>query len=563
MNVKITKVNTRCIILFAFVLIIMISPKNISAEVIPTDPPESLTPSPIPTRSQTFDDLEDEENKFLDDQYGGYRSNYEKEQLKKQQKFRSILDQFFSSWGATRSLAPTSSPSRPDPTPTGGQNSTPITSDLQGIIPTGEAPAGLCTRQIDDALAKLESYPSNIEIYKTASRQTGVAWEVLAAIHYIEATFNPNKSLISGRAIGQPEPDQGNKVYSSLLETAIDAANFFRGKRAMVEYVIQKNGMPSPTSLELLAGQFASYNSPTQGECAMEKVGSDYNLVFTGKTWSGIPDNGQCRGNGGSHTKGESFVGDRHVYATRCLDTSHEPMYFHFHYGEKVIRYESHVGAIALIRAIQKKYKDYQMPSNNQNNNPSNPNYTPVTSAGLVYYPQCSSPALPVDWSSKPMPGCNDFCNWGCGIVSSAMIFSSFSGRRLDPLQFVNYYVSQGAPNCLLDYARLKTIFEANSMTTGAKIYPNPYISLTSAKGIEMIDGYLGTGYTILVGGDINNYGHFVWIVGKKDGYYEVMDPYWSSPPRGTSPDFPVVPYQSNRYKSFYIKSLMPVKKTL
>ncbi len=561
MNVKITKVNTRCIILYAFVLIFLFRTGNVYSQTIaiPTDPPDSQAPSPTPTLSPEDYRLEQEEQEFINNSNGA-QSEYEKNFQKTVRDRYSMLEMFMNALGGSRSAGEAIRGNSGSPTPTSSASqsgepgsSVPITSDLQGIIPSGEAPAGLCTSQIDDALAKLESYPSNIEIYKTASRQTGIAWEVLAAIHYIEATFNPNKSLISGRAIGQPEPDQGNKVYSSLLETAIDAANIFKGKKAMVEHVIRKNGMPSPTSLELLAGQFASYNSPTQGECAMGKIGADYDFVYTGGTWPGIPDKGQCRGKSGSHGKGEAFVGDRHVYATRCLDANHEPMYFHFHYGGNVTKYESHVGAIALIRSIQKKY----------GSTTQNTTYTPVTSAGLVYYPQCSSPALPVDWSSKPMPGCNDFCHWGCGQVSAAMIFSSFSGRKLDPVQFVNYYVSQGAPNCLLDYDRLKTIFEANGMTTGAKIYPSPHIPLASAQGIAKIDGYLSAGYTILVGGDINNYGHFVWIVGKKDGHYEVMDPYWSSPAQGTSPNFPVVPYPSNRYKSFNIKSLMPVKKAL
>ena len=76
----------------------------------------------------------------------------------------------------------------------------------------------------------LENCPKNKSVYLQAQQQTGVPWEVLAGIHYREGTCNPNLSLISGRPIGNPEPDNAGKTYNSLLATAIAAATELKAK---------------------------------------------------------------------------------------------------------------------------------------------------------------------------------------------------------------------------------------------------------------------------------------------------------------------------------------------
>jgi hypothetical protein len=67
-------------------------------------------------------------------------------------------------------------------------------------------------------------------VYAEVEKQTGVPCEVLAGIHFIEGGNNPNQSLVSGRAIGSPEPDAGNRVFTSLFETAMYAADHLKAK---------------------------------------------------------------------------------------------------------------------------------------------------------------------------------------------------------------------------------------------------------------------------------------------------------------------------------------------
>jgi len=72
--------------------------------------------------------------------------------------------------------------------------------------------------------------PDLITVYSQASAETEVPCEVLAAIHFMEGSNNPNQSLISGRPLGTPEPDAGNKVFQTLLETATYAGNELKQK---------------------------------------------------------------------------------------------------------------------------------------------------------------------------------------------------------------------------------------------------------------------------------------------------------------------------------------------
>jgi len=76
--------------------------------------------------------------------------------------------------------------------------------------------------------------PEILEVYAQAEAITGVPCEVLAGIHAMECGIGPNCSLISGRPIGSPEPDQGGAVFGSLLETAIRAGEVLISKRSDV-----------------------------------------------------------------------------------------------------------------------------------------------------------------------------------------------------------------------------------------------------------------------------------------------------------------------------------------
>ena len=112
---------------------------------------------------------------------------------------------------------------------------------------------------------------TNRSTYDTASTQTGMPWEILAAIHYIEGGCGANKSLVSGRTIGVNEPDLatsggctgtivgpgvpiplpgGGCGFSSLLDTAIYAALHLKGKV----------GGKNPSNFQELAMAFSRYN---------------------------------------------------------------------------------------------------------------------------------------------------------------------------------------------------------------------------------------------------------------------------------------------------------------
>lgn len=70
----------------------------------------------------------------------------------------------------------------------------------------------------------------NCPVYTSTADKYGIPWQVLAAIHFREGGFNPNGSVISGRDIGTPEPDQGGMVFGSLQESADKAAEVLIGK---------------------------------------------------------------------------------------------------------------------------------------------------------------------------------------------------------------------------------------------------------------------------------------------------------------------------------------------
>jgi hypothetical protein len=361
---------------------------------------------------------------------------------------KNIIDSIMPFFGGNVSPAPTI-PSNPNylDTPVG------LSSELTNILPEGDVPAGYCQDNLRSAMQILWANPQNIEVYKQASQKTNTPWEVLASIHYIEASFRPEGSLISGRRIGEPEPDRGGKVYSSLLESAIDAGQIFKDKKDIVDFVNTKNGRPPSTGLELLAGQLASYNAPTQSECEMGKnPAGGYDFIYTGRTWPGIPDKGQCSQNG---VKGERFVGDRHVYATNCLDRDHTDMYHHRHFGGTVTKYTSHVGTLALIRAIRKDFLSRQETEGPKNLVLTPPNQAPP-SGKLTYFYQCD-PAFQkeefgycerLSRSTGKIVRIPIACNMGCGPTSAAEIISSYANGSYTPIHSVSRLISTGELDC-------------------------------------------------------------------------------------------------------------------
>lgn len=422
--------------------------------------------------------------------------------------------------------------------------------------PSGPQSAS-CTSAANAAARKVLSNSFLMETYRSASKQTGTPWEVLAAIHHLEINNDPNGSLISGRPFGVYEPDQG-RTYKNLLETAVDAAKIFKDKKAIVLDVISHNpGMKQPTEYEMLVGQFASYNSPTQSECAMVQTGpSSYQFTYTGKTWAGIPDRGQCKGVNDEHSAGEKYVGERHVYATGCLDTNHENMYFHFHYGGEAKPLDR-IGAITFIKALQRL-----SPSESASFVPTGQASLPPISGNLVYYPQCNGTQHTGSWANQSMVnsagqaiGCT-YCKASCGLTAGAMIVSSYLNPNVDPPTFLKKYNANQNMTC--DGASLTSIGTTLSqygITVGNHIAIGGK-SLSDLILISKVRNYLDNGWTLLTLGSINGYGHYVWIVGiDSQNRFLIYDPYWGK----NSP----LPFNSKNYLSTRINYITPVKKTV
>ena len=165
-------------------------------------------------------------------------------------------------------------------------------SEYKSSVPPQERQASL-TAAISRITPELQA------VYAEAQRQTGVPCEVLAGIHFVEANNRDSGSLISGRAIGSPEPDQGGKIYSSLLETAVDAAKILKGKASL-----PKEQYAEFTSVEQLVSAMSAYNGGGNRNCR-----DDYGYS--------IPYNG-CP---------KAFDGEDDPHAVNWLDSRHGEMY--------------------------------------------------------------------------------------------------------------------------------------------------------------------------------------------------------------------------------------------
>lgn len=149
---------------------------------------------------------------------------------------------------------------------------------------------------------------SKKSIYEQAGAYRGINWQILAAIHYLEASCGDG-SLVSGRAIGSNEPDVvagegcssavsgpgvpypiagGGCAFRSLIDTAIYAARHLQGK-------IGKN----PENYQELVTALGRYNGLGNRNC--------------GKTpYSGCPP---------------YFESEDHIYPVNWLDGRHDTMY--------------------------------------------------------------------------------------------------------------------------------------------------------------------------------------------------------------------------------------------
>ncbi len=95
-----------------------------------------------------------------------------------------------------------------------------------------------------------------LPIYCAAEVYTGVPALALAAIHYREADNNPMRSIMSGEALGQVNPDTGLIEGTTPIDNAIAAARHLAGNARSV-YGIRVGLQMSPIEM---AYALASYN---------------------------------------------------------------------------------------------------------------------------------------------------------------------------------------------------------------------------------------------------------------------------------------------------------------
>jgi RecJ-like exonuclease len=173
---------------------------------------------------------------------------------------------------------------------------------MKGSTYLGAMPPEVRQTTLNAAIGKIT--PTLEAVYKEAERQTGVPCEVLAGIHFVEANNRANGSLISGRAIGVPEPDQGGKIYSSLLETAVDAAKVLKVKAGL-----PKDTYAEFTSAEQLITALSDYNGKGNRNCQDSYTvnGAVVKIPYTG-----------CPA---------LFKGEDHPSVMNWLDSKHATMY--------------------------------------------------------------------------------------------------------------------------------------------------------------------------------------------------------------------------------------------
>ncbi len=279
------------------------------------------------------------------------------------------------------------------------------------ILPSGAppVPTGDCTTGVNRALQKLDAVSSQvIPVYQQAGAQTGIPWEIFAAIHYIEtdgADFNPNQSLISGRPLGAAEPDQGGQRYNTLLETAIVAARVFKNA-----YGSQTGPY---TDFRKLVNAFAGYNGTGNRQCF------DNGTPKPQTEYTGCP---------------RLYENEDHLYPLACYDTRHETMWYIYcadhqecppvsstYHGRKFSPFR--VGALALIAGIQARNQPTQTP-------------TPPPAGNLRYFNQCD-PAyqLPgVADCNKDGEMVSFLCAAGCVPTSVAQVIASYADPAYTPL---------------------------------------------------------------------------------------------------------------------------------
>ena len=114
------------------------------------------------------------------------------------------------------------------------------------------------TKQKAEAAQIKQKAEANMEIYKYAAEQTGVPWQIIAALHYREAGMDPNRSMADGSALSAGESMDNLPIYSDAKTDAADKTAHFIAMAASV-YGLNADSL-SKWSVDDWGEAFLAYN---------------------------------------------------------------------------------------------------------------------------------------------------------------------------------------------------------------------------------------------------------------------------------------------------------------
>lgn len=386
-------------------------------------------------------------------------------------------------------------------------------------LPSGapSIPVGDCTEGLNRALNRLDVVQSQvIPVYQQASARTGVPWEIFAAIHYVETggSFNPNGSLISGRPLGTPEPDQGGQVYHSLLDTALVAANVFK-----TNYGFQSGPF---TDFRRLVSAFAGYNGTGNRQCngAIPKPQTNY---------SGCP---------------ASFLNEDHLYPLACFDERHKDMWkIYCADHQECQNYDpnnpthhkyspSMVGALTIVAGLQTRYQATPIPPQEA----AAPTETPAQT--LRYFNQCDSAYQSTAFGTclKDEETLPFLCAAGCVPTSVAQVVATYANASYTPDQAAQYLIGRQLLSC--DGSSSEGQIEILDQYSG-QIEHGPKTTLGGnlASDAQALKPFFDQGWTALARVEYgrtqnaNLRGHYIWLT-SIDANNDIWayDPYFINP---------------------------------
>lgn len=187
----------------------------------------------------------------------------------------------------------------------------------------------------------------NQAVYQAVSAASGLPWEVLAGVHYIEGGCRADASLVSGRTIGSIEPDVGTNCTQTQTDPGDPIA------------IVDENGQSGCgfSSLENSAHYAARHLKGAIGG----RVPANYQeLASALERYNGL-GNRNCRSDLLNQLDSPppycppAFPGDDHIYPMNYFDANHETMYLVYcadHTPCSPPRVYRRPGVLAIIRLL-------------------------------------------------------------------------------------------------------------------------------------------------------------------------------------------------------------------